>query len=111
MSLRYHSYYSGTHRCPPSQRRRFEGSTTNQDFYKPYRIEADCAPAPTYQIRQRRYDPETLQTTYNVQYTPKKGSRVNTDYQERSVEYVPRKAPFYGETEYNNSYLPKPIRI
>ena len=90
--------YSGGHRCPPTQRRKFEGHTTNQDFYQPYQIQPDRRPQPQYTISQRRYDPEQLQTTYNVQYTPKR-SRIYTDpARDASIEYVKNKAPFYSET-------------
>lgn len=71
--------HAGGHRCPPTQRRKFEGHTTNQDFYHPYKIQPDRQPPAQYKISQRRYDPEQLQTTYNVQYTPKRASRMETD--------------------------------
>jgi hypothetical protein len=101
-------FYIGIHRCPPTQRTRFEGHTTNQDFYRPYQIQVEQPQAPVYKYSQKRYDPEQLQTTYNVQYTPKRATRADTNLQtDRSIEYIRNKAPFYSETEYNAKYVPR----
>ena len=104
--MRYSLYHSGMHRCPKVQDTPFNATTTNQEFYKPYKVSKHNDYTPEYRAPERHYDPSALQTTYNVEFVKKKPQAESRyDVLHRSLEYTPKKAAFNGETEYNSKYL------
>lgn len=107
------SHIHGNCRCDYSYLRKkgpkFEGETTTQTHYKPYKIEKSPVFEPP-KPKTKHYDPEALQTSYKMQYVkPQINPNQDTGLADSKTileSYQAKKAntPFYSETEYKKSF-------
>lgn len=96
--MRYTSCNSGMHRCPKVREIPFTATTTNNEFYRPYKIQKYQTESaePERMMPQRHYDPYVLQTTYNTEFTKKKPKAENNYVEE--IVYYQSKTKFQGES-------------